>query len=171
MRKAIAFLATVVLIMLAMNIVGSKPVSSALTYSIDNNRIAPMGVAPGNSNMMAIDVSVTQLGNSICGLNADNFILDTLKVPSNGQNVAIYSVGASSASRGGSHSSCNYSLNLAPASYQGKQYTWVEGIYTFQLGYVKNGQQLANRTFNFTVKEALSDLAAINKTPFSLTPY
>jgi len=73
--------------------------------------------------MMAIDVSVTQLGNPICGLNADNFVLDTLKGPLDGQNVVIYSVGASSAFRGGSHSTCDYSLTLAPASYQGEQYT------------------------------------------------
>ena len=149
-RRAIALLSLVVLAMLALNMVVSKPVSMP-TYSININRINPMGAAPGNSNRLIIDASVIQSGYFVCGLNAGNFILNTLEAPSNGHQFVIYSIGVSSTSIGGYHSSCNYSISVAPASNQGEQYTWGEGTYSLQLDYIKNGRQLANKTFNFTV--------------------
>ena len=94
MRRAVAFLGLIILVIPGLNIVGSKPVSSSLTYSININQINPTGAAPGNSNKAVIGVSVTQLGDSICGLNEDNFKLDTLKAPFYCQNIVIYSVGA-----------------------------------------------------------------------------
>ena len=151
MRRTITLPTLIVLAMLATNIVGSIPVTSVFTHSINVNRIDPMGAAPGNANKAAIEISVKQLGDFICGLNVDNFILNTLKTPSYDQNLTIYSVGSSSASRGGGYSACNYSINVAPASDQGRQYTWEDGTYILQLNYIKNGRQLANETFNFTV--------------------
>ena len=110
-----------------------------------------MSATPGNSKEAAIDATVTQSGYFFCGLNAGNFILETLKTPPNGHDVVINSVGVAYTSTKGGHSSCNYSINVAPASNQGGQYTWGNGTYNLQLDYIKDGQQLANKTFNFTV--------------------
>jgi hypothetical protein len=109
-----------------------------------------MGAAPGNSNKVIIDANVIQSGYFVCGLNSGNFILETLKTPPNGHDVVINSVGVSSTSTRGGHS-CNYSINVAPASNQGGQYTWGNGTYNLKLDYIKDEQQLANKTFNFTV--------------------
>ena len=137
--------------MLTMNVAMPEPMMSlSMTYSININRINPKDAAAGNSNNVAIDISIGQFENFLCGLNEDNFIINTLSAPLDGHNASIYSVGASSTSRGGSPS-CNYSINIAPARYQDNQYLWGDGNYTFQIDYVRNGQQLANKTFNLTI--------------------
>ena len=110
-----------------------------------------MGAAAGNSKEAVIEVNVTELRGYVCGLDIDNFKLDTLKAPYHGQKVAIYSVRSSAVAIGQPHAPCIYSINVAPASDQGSQYTWGEGTYLLDLDYIKNGRQLANTTFNFTV--------------------
>ena len=110
-----------------------------------------MGATPGNSNKAVIAVNVTKLQGYICGLDVNDFKIDTLKALFYNQKVAIYSVRASAASSGQPHSPCTYSMDVAPASNQGGQYTWGKGTYNLQLDYIKDEQQLANKTFNFTV--------------------
>ena len=151
MRRLAAFLAYMILVMLVLNIAMPKPVSLSMTYSININRINAEDASAGNSNNVAIDISIGQFGNFLCGLNEDNFIINTLSTPPDGYDAAIYSVGASFTSRGES-SSCNYSINIAPVSFQDKQYPWVKGNYTFQIDFVRNGQQLTNKAFNLTMK-------------------
>jgi hypothetical protein len=150
MRKAIAILAFIILVMLASDMVNSIPVTSALLYSINISRINPMGAAAGNSKEAVIEVNVTELGGYACGLDINNFRLETLKAPYHGQKIAIYSVRSSAVAIGHPHAPCIYSINVAPAGNQGGQYTWGEGAYNLQLDYIKNGRQLANKTFNFT---------------------
>ena len=130
-----------------------------------------MDAAPGNSNEAAIDATVTQLGDFICGLNVGNFRMNTLKAPANGRDIVIYSVGVSSASSGGGHASCNCSINVAPTSNQGMQYPWEEGTYTLQLDYINNGGKLASKIFNLTLMKNLSDSAVIERDTLFLTPY
>jgi len=150
MRRTEAILASIMLIILIPNICVSKPVPLSQAYSININQIDSKEAAVGNSNIVAIDISINQFEYFLCGLNAGNFIIDTLNAPPNGHNVSIYSVGGSSKPHGGSIL-CNYSMNIAPASYQDKQYPWVEGNYTFQVTYVRNGQKLAAKTFILAV--------------------
>ncbi|MDM7933771.1 MAG: hypothetical protein QUS08_00090 [Methanothrix sp.] len=119
--------------------------------SISINAIYPALSAAGNSNRVGVDVSVYQLGNPVCGLNGTNFKLDTLNVPPYGPEVVIHSVGASGAPIGQPAPPCSYIINLVPATYLGKQYTWVAGTYTVRLDYVKGGKELTNKTFNFTI--------------------
>ncbi len=171
MRIAIAFLTLTILAMPELNTAEPIPISSVLMYSININRINSMGAAPGNSNEAAIDVTVTQLGDSICGLNADNFRMHTLKAPTYGSDIVICSVGISYASSWGNHASCNCSINMAPTSNQGKQYPWEEGDYTLQLDYINNGGKLASETFNLTVIRNLSDSAVIDNDKTFLIPY
>jgi len=151
MGRAMAFLALIVLVMLAADIVGSIPVTSVNLYSINVNQIDLMGAAPGNSYKAVINVNVTKLEGFVCGLDINDFKLDTLKAPYHGQKIAIYSVRASAAARGQPHAPCIYSMNIAPADNQGGQFTWGNGTYTLQLDYIKDGEQLANTKFNFTV--------------------
>jgi len=110
-----------------------------------------MGATPGNSNKAVIEVNVTKLEGFVCGLDINDFKLDTLKAPYYGQKIAIYSVRAAASARGQPHASCIYSMDIAPADNQGGQYLWGNGTYCLQLDYIKDGQQLVNKTFNFTV--------------------
>jgi hypothetical protein len=151
MRRAITFMAFIIPIILAADIVSSIPVTSVNLYSIYINRINLMGAAPGNSNGAVISVNVTELGGYACGLDINNFKLETLKAPYYGQNLAIKSVRESAAVRGRPHAPCLYSIHVAPAGGQKGQYTWGQGTYTLDLAYIKNGRQLTNKTFNFTI--------------------
>ena len=117
MRRSAAFLAIIILVILIPNTIASKPVSLSQAYSININQIDSKEAAVGNSNTVAIDISINQFEYFLCGLNAGNFIIDTLNAPPNGHNVSIYSVGGSSTPHEGSIL-CNYSINIAPASYQ-----------------------------------------------------
>jgi hypothetical protein len=143
MRILAALLAFVMLV----NIVTPKPVPLSMTYSIYINKINPKDAAAGNSNNVTLDISINQFGKFLCGLTADNFIIDTLNKPADGHDATIYSVGGSFASREGSPL-CNYKINIAPISYQDKQYLWVKGNYTFEIDYVRNERELANESFN-----------------------
>jgi hypothetical protein len=157
MRRAIAFLTLIIPIMIAADIVSSIPVTSVNIYSIYISRIDLMGAAPGNSNGAVISVNVTELGGYACGLDINNFKLDTLKAPFFGQNIAINSVRESAAAHGQPHAPCTYSINIAPAGNRDGQYTWGKGTYILQLNYIKGGRQLAIKTFNFTVLQSLYD--------------
>jgi hypothetical protein len=48
-----------------------------------------------------------------------------------------------------------------------KQLTWIPGVYTVKLHYIKNGEELANRTINFSIGgiTQLPDSANIQNRP------
>lgn len=158
------FLAVILLLIMAANITDAapikipiqpglyKPVSPQLIGpSISINAIYPAGAAAGNSQRVGVNVSVTQLGIPICGLNYTNFKLEMLVNYIYGPGVVIQSVGAIVAPIGMPAPPCSYIINLVPGTYQGKQYTWLAGTYTVKLDYIKAGKELTNKTFSFTI--------------------
>jgi hypothetical protein len=166
MKKTKAFLAFIVLLIVAVSMVNAalpvirpnqqvvaKPNTqiAAPTININSIKIAP--ASSGNSEPVSVGVKVisglTQL--DICGLNAGNFNMDTLTVPPGGPAIVIKNVYPISSVAINQPVSCDYWLHLVPTSYQGNQYTWVTGTYTLKLYYITNGQQMANRTFSFRV--------------------
>jgi len=166
MKKANAFLAVIVLLIVAISMVNAaqpvvrpgrsiesmqNPQLNAPTININLIKIAP--ASPGNSEPVNIGVKVISgvTHQDICGLDASNFNLDTLTVPPGGPAIVIKNVFPTSSVAINQPVSCDYWLYLVPTSYQGNQYTWLTGTYTLKLYYVANGQQLANRTFSFRV--------------------
>jgi hypothetical protein len=166
MKKAKAFLALIVLLLLALSAVDAaqpvirpgqpiiaKPNPQLVAPSINVNLIKIAPAAPGNSKPVSVSVKVISgvTHQDICGLNASSFNMDTLTVPPGGPAIVIKEVLPISSIAINQPMSCDYWLSLVPTSYQGNQYTWLTGTYTLKLYYVANGMRLANRTFSFRV--------------------
>lgn len=94
------------------------------------------GAALGNSEEAKVLVNVSKSFISsgpmaigaislVTGLQASSFIVETMRVPPYGANVKIVGV---SEERPGS-----YTLTIIPESYQGTQYTWLEGTYQLRI--------------------------------------
>ena len=166
MKKANAFLAVIVLLIVAISMANAaqpvirpgrsiesmqNPQLNAPTINIDLIKIAP--ASPGNSEPVNVGVKIISgvTHQDICGLDASNFNLDTLTVPPGGSAIVIKNVFPTSSVAINQPVSCDYWLYLVPTSYQGNQYTWLTGTYTLKLYYVANGQQLADKTFSFRV--------------------
>jgi hypothetical protein len=164
MKKTRAFLALIILLILAMSTVNAaqsvmRPSLSVVakpnpqlippTINFISTKIAP--ASPGNSEPVNVGVKVISgvTQQDICGLDASNFNLETLTVPPGGAAVVIKNVYPTSSIAINQPMSCDYWLDLVPTSYQSSQYTWLTGIYTLKLYYVTNGKQLANQTFRF----------------------
>jgi hypothetical protein len=166
MKKAEAFLAFIVLLIVAVSMVNAalpviRPAQSVavmpnpqlIAPSININLIKIAPASPGNSEPVNVGVKVISglTQQDICGLDASNFNLETLTVPPGGPAIVIKNVFPISSVAINQPVSCDYWLHIVPTSYQGKQYTWLTGTYTLKLYYAANGQQLANRTFSFRV--------------------
>lgn len=165
MEKAKAALGLVVLLVFAVSIVGAYPTPNpgqtivtkpnpqmfAPFINIFSIKIAP--AAPGNSEPVTAGVKVQSAikKEDICGLDASNFKLETITVPPGGAAVVIKNVYATSSTAVNQPVDCNFWLELVPTSFQGTQYTWLTGTYTLKLYYLKDGQQIADKTFSFRV--------------------
>lgn len=121
-----------------------------LSLSINISSINPDEAAAGNSNSVNVHFDATRFGFPIFGLRlADkNFELDALKVPPQGPEVVSKLIGLTISNGIAS----NYEIAISPATYQGKQYTWVAGTYTVKLHCINAGKELANKTFSFSVR-------------------
>lgn len=169
MKRSKAFLAFAAMILLSVSAVNAAQPSIMYPNSPvqANLKVNPQLLAP-YINIGLIKVSPAHAGNSmpvnmsislilpatqqtVCGLGASNFKLDTLMVPPYGPAIVIKNVFAISAIAINQSPSCVYWISMVPTSYNGKQYTWVSGTYTLKLYYIKNGQQIANKTFSFRV--------------------
>lgn len=112
---------------------------------------------PGNSKPFSICVSVSEISTStqsaedIPGLKSSNFKVETLSYPSNGAAVTIEDVTLMR------RPESVYLISLIPASDSGKQSNWVEGTYTLQLDYLKDGNQLATRKFDLSLSQSEMD--------------
>jgi hypothetical protein len=90
------------------------------------------GAAPGNSYEAYLVINVSHENYTlnenpaVTGLQKSDFAVDTLKVPPYGAEVRILRVTEYPRFSG------SYIIALVPASYQGEQYTWLEGIYQLQ---------------------------------------
>jgi len=166
MKKAKAFLACIILLILALGAVNAappvirpgqpiveKPNPQLIAPSINVNLIKIAPAASGNSKPVSISVKVISgvTHQDICGLNASNFNMATLTVPPGSPAIVIKEVLPVSSVAINQPMSCDYWLSLVPTSYQGNQYNWITGTYTLKLYYVLKGQQLADRTFSFRV--------------------
>jgi hypothetical protein len=128
-----------------------NPPLNTPTIEIILIKVAP--ALPGNSNPANVGIRVVSgsTKQDICGLDASNFNLETLTVPPGGPAIVINNIYPTSSVAVNQPVSCNYWLDMVPASYQGIQYTWLTGTYMLKLNYVANGQQLASKMFNFRV--------------------
>jgi hypothetical protein len=166
MKKAKAFLAFIMLFILALGTVDAapsvirpgqpivdKPNPQIIAPSINVNLIKIAPAVPGNSKPVSVSVKVISgvTHQDICGLNASSFSMETLTVPPGGPAIVIKEVLPVSSVAINQPMSCDYWLSLVPTSYQGNQYTWSTGTYTLKLHYVSKGQQLADKTFSFRV--------------------
>jgi hypothetical protein len=110
-------------------------------------KIAP--ASSGNSKPVNISINITSpvTQQDICGLNAANFMIDTLGILPNAPSAyAIKGFFPISSVAINQPIHCDYMLSIVPTSS-----SWVTGIYTLKLNYIQGGQQLANRTFSFRV--------------------
>ncbi|NTV27894.1 MAG: hypothetical protein HGA93_04345 [Methanothrix sp.] len=153
--------------------------------------------AHGNSRPVNITVNVTQIMDSpksaeaICGLDRFNFETDMFEVPSDGKDARIMSVSPTYAGYMNPPAPCSYWISIIPiADYlnQGspanpspaKQNTWVNGCYTLQLKYLNGGNEIASKTFSFTIGGSpslgntieLNRISAINskRSPYEIDP-
>ena len=124
-----------------------------LLTGIDIWSVDPGAAAPQNINPVTVTFNVSQLANrGICGLNASNFNLSSIKVPQYGPVIGIKDLTQLDASR--VPHICYYYIHIVPLKLlinQGYQYKWVKGAYSAQLNYIQNGQIVASKAFNFTV--------------------
>lgn len=166
LQRPVANLATSDLSQTTGPVVQTGPTVQIMRPSINILAFYPAAAKPGNSERCAVEVNVTQYG-EVCGLNMTNFRLGTIQVPPYGAEVVIHSVGAVVPPIGVESVPCNYTINMVPTTYQGTQYTWVEGTYSVKLSFIRNGVEQASRTLNFTIG---SDQAGINVFPINETP-
>jgi len=177
----------------------AKTESFAMSSAPSINVIAlDMGLAAlGNSRPVNLTVNVTQIigvaqtAETICGLNRFNFEIDTLELPPDGKAARIMSVSPTYASYMNPPAPCSYWISIIPiADYlnQGspvnpspaKQNTWVNGVYTLQLRYMNAGNEIASKTFSFTIGGSpslgntieLNKISAINskRSPYEMDP-
>ena len=60
MQRSVAFLAFIIVMILVLNIVASKPIQLSQAYLININQINLRDAATGNSNNVGIDISINQ---------------------------------------------------------------------------------------------------------------
>jgi hypothetical protein len=146
---------------------GSIAFSPAPSIDVEATDIGQ--AASGNSLPVNITANVTQYSSasktteSICGLEMSNFEIETLEVPTNGNDVRIMSVSRRNANfMYAPAPPCNYWISIIPTTeYLGqespykptpsKQNTWVDGVYTLRLRYISEGNEIASTTFSFTI--------------------
>lgn len=167
MRIAKAFIAITMLTIFSasiivgspLNVQPSKMVSLQSTKSIAFPQINIMNKVMPYANRynesLYLTANITQLGKEICGLNKSNFRLDTPLLSING----VYNLQGPTSNY--PNSNCFYDIDILPAVYQGKQYTWSPAkgyAFKFNLSYISNGQVLASKTITLnetTVRELL----------------
>jgi len=150
---------------------GSFVLSSA--PSINLGAIDIGQAAPGNSMVVTLTANVTQfLSDSktveaICGLERFNFEIDVLDMPPGGKAARIMSVSPIYASVMYAPAHCSYLISLIPITdylnpgspnkpSPSKQNTWVNGVYTLRLIYIDGGNEIASKTFSFTIGSSTS---------------
>ena len=153
MRIAKAYLAFIVVFILAVSVVCAVPQvnrisSPTIMPSINPQLFAPYinvnlikvaPAAPGNSNPVSVSVNVTSriTHRDICGLNASNF-----KIEGQAHISSIYPISAVAVNQ---PMTCDYWLSIVPTS------PWVTGTHAFKLDYIQGGQTLSNVTLIFRV--------------------
>jgi hypothetical protein len=172
---------------------GSGAFASAPSVNVDAIDIGQ--AASGNSKPVNLTVSVIQsLGGiqtseAICGLERNNFEIDTLEAPSGGKAARIKSVSPTYASYTNPPGPCSYWISIFPTadylnpgypSSPAKQNNWVDGVYTIRLRYTNQGNEFAGKTFSVTIggsassvtAEKIIDFVAINskKSPRDMDP-
>lgn len=135
--------------------------------SINLEAIDTGQAASGNFNPVNLTVSVTQLSSdftqaaeAICGLDRFDFEVDTLEMPPDGKAARIMMVSPTDANS--IYAPCSYLVSIIPITdylnrgspakpSPAKQNTWENGVYTLSLKYMKEGNEIANKTFSFTI--------------------
>jgi hypothetical protein len=154
-----------------------------------------MQAASGNSLPVIFTTNLVQISSDsksaepICALEKSNFEIDTLEVPYGGKDARILSFSPTYASLMNAPASCSYLISivpitdyliLEPQSQQfsakpspTKQNTWVKGIYTLRLRYMNDGNEIASKTFSFTIgkKESSVETSKFNKITRSIQGY
>lgn len=153
MKIAKAYLAFIVMLILAVSMVNAVPQAGKLSSpmikpSVNPQLFAPYihvnlikvaPAAPGNSNPVSVSVNVTSrvTQRDICGLNASNFKIEGPAYISN-----IYPISAVAVNQ---PMTCDYWLSIVPTS------PWISGTHAFKLDYIQAGQQLSNATLIFRI--------------------
>jgi hypothetical protein len=178
-------------------LVETESFSMSSAPSINVNAIDTGLAALGNSRPVNITVNVTQIMDSpksaeaICGLDRFNFEIDMLEVPPDGKDARIMSVSPTYASYMNPPAPCSYRISIIPITEylnQGspanpspaKLNTWVNGVYILQLKYLNAGNEIASKTFSFTIGGnpslgntiELNKISAINskRSPYEIDP-
>lgn len=135
--------------------------ASSLAPSININSVEMGQAAYGNFMPVNLTISVTQFLSdskaveSVCGLERFDFEVDALEIPLNGKAARIMSVAPI-------YAPCSYLISIIPTTdylnsgspnrpSPAKQNTWVNGVYTLSLRYLKGGNEVASKTFSFTI--------------------
>jgi len=153
MGKAKTYLAFIVLLILAVNVVNAVPQAAKFSNQIVKPSLNPQlfapyihvnlikiaPAAPGNSKPISVDVNITSrvTQQDICGLNASNFKIDGPAFITN-----VFPISAVAVNQ---PMTCDYWLSIAPTS------PWVTGTHALKLDYIQGGQQLANTTLVFRI--------------------
>lgn len=154
---------------------GSGSFASSSTSSINVDAIDTVQAAPGNSGPVNLTVSVIQsLGGiqtseAICGLERNNFEIDTTEMPPGGKAARIMSVSPKQAGYTNPPAPCSYRISIIPTtdylnpgspSSPAKQNTWASGIYSIRLRYLNQGNEIASKTFSITIGGSVSLVGA-----------
>ncbi|RQW81259.1 MAG: hypothetical protein EHM14_01780 [Methanothrix sp.] len=152
---------------------GSVAFASAPSVNVDSIDIGQ--AASGNSKPVNLTVSVIQsLGGiqtseAICGLERNNFEIDTLEAPSGGKAARIMSVSPTYAGYTNPTAPCSYWISIFPTadylnpgypSSPAKQNNWADGVYTIRLRYMNQGNEFAGKTFSVTIGGSASSVTA-----------
>ena len=107
----------------------------------------------GNRKPINLGISVINLldKNYICGLNASNFEVETLKVASYGAAMTIMDVFPITLASHNNSAICNYCVSIIPRTYKSQEYIWKTGAYAIKINYINKGQRLANTTVGFRI--------------------
>ncbi|HWQ18456.1 MAG TPA: hypothetical protein VN455_01675 [Methanotrichaceae archaeon] len=138
--------------------------------------------ASGNSMPVMLTANVTHFlsasktTEAICGLEMFNFNIDTLEVPPGGKAARIMSVSPTYSSVMYAPASCSYLISIIPITdylnsgspnkpSPAKQNTWANGVYTLSLAYLDGGNEIASKTFSFTIgsSTSLADASKFNE--------
>lgn len=142
---------------------GSPFASSTNIETIDMGKAAFGNSMPVNLTVSVMQsFSATQTAQAICGLTRFNFEIETLEVPMDGKAAKIMSVSPTYADAINPAAPCSYWISIIPITDyldQGspynpapaKQNTWANGVYSLSLRYIKEGSEMASKTFSFTV--------------------
>jgi len=137
---------------------------------ININAVDVGQASSGNSRPVNITVNVTQGSDasfprqSVCGLDRFDFQLDTIELPPNGYAARIMSVTPVQNNFMYAPAPCSYLISLIPVSdylnqespakpSPAKPHSWTSGIYIFQLTWVKEGNEIARKSFSISIGE------------------